>query len=45
MLKKVNMIKYDIRQIIFKYYVSQIYLIVMLPNMKRTCDQISLIEK
>ena len=32
MLKKGNISKYDIIQIIFKCCVSQIYLVVMLPN-------------
>ena len=40
-----NMSKYDIIWIIFKYYVSQMYLILMLPNIKRTYDQIDLIQK
>ena len=39
------MSKYDIRQIIFKFRVSQMYLIVMLPNIKRMYDQIDQIEK
>ena len=43
--KKGNIFKYDIIQIIFKYCVSQIYLIVLLPNIKRMYDQINLIEK
>ena len=43
--RKGNMSKYNMIQIIFKCCVSQIYLIVMLSNMKRTYDQINLIEK
>ena len=43
--KKVNMSKYDIIQIIFKFRVSKMYLIVLLPNIKRTYDQINLIGK
>ena len=45
MLKKGNLSKYDIIQIIFKCCVSKFYLIVMLPTTKRTYDQINLIEK
>ena len=44
-MKKVNMSKYDIIQIIFKFCVSQMYLIVILPNIKRMYDQIGLVEK
>ena len=36
MQKKGNMSKYDIIQIIFKCCVSQMYLKVLLPNIKRT---------
>ena len=43
--KKGNMLKYDIIHIVFKCCVSQMYPIVMLPNIKRTYDQINLIEK
>ena len=39
------MSKYDIIQIIFKLCVSQMYLIVLLPNLKRTYDQIDQTEK
>ena len=39
------MSKYNIIQIIFKFCVSQMYLIVMLPNIKGTYDQIDLIGK
>ena len=45
MLEKLNMLKYDIRQIIFKCCVSHMNLIVLLPNIKRTYNQINLIEK
>ena len=45
MLKKVNKSEYDIIQIIFKCCESEIYFIVMLPNYKRTYDQIDLIKK
>ena len=45
MLEKGNMSKYNIIHIIFKFCVSQIYLIVMLPNIKLTYDQIGPIEK
>ena len=37
--------KYDIIQIIFKCCVSQMYFIVLLPNLKCTYDHIDLIEK
>ena len=43
--KKGNMMKYDKIQIIFKSCVSQMYLMVLLPNIKRTYDQINMIEK
>ena len=43
--KKGNMSKYDIIQIIFKFCVSQMYLIVLLPNIKRMYNQIDLIVK
>ena len=45
MQKKGNIPKYNIIQIIFKLCVSQMYLIVLLLNIKRTYDQIDLIEK
>ena len=45
MLKKENIPKYDIIQIIFKCCVSQIYLIVLLLNIKITYDQIYMIKK
>ena len=37
------MFKYDIIQIIFKFCVSQMYLIVLLYKIKRTYDQINMI--
>ena len=43
--KKGNTSKYDIIKIIIKCCVSQIYLILMLPNIKRMYDQINQIEK
>ena len=43
--KKVNMSKYDIIRIIFKGGASQMYIIVLLPNIKRTYNQIGLIKK
>ena len=43
--KKGNIPKYDIRQIIFKCCVSQMYLIVLLPNIKHRYGQIDLIKK
>ena len=42
--KKGNMSKYDIILIKFKCYVSQMYLKVLLPNIKLTYDQIDLIK-
>ena len=39
------MSKYDIIQIIFKCYVSKMYIIVLLPNIERTYNQINLVEK
>ena len=45
MLKKEIIPKYDIIQIIFKCCELEAYLIVLLPNYKRTYDQIDLIEK
>ena len=45
MLKKENMSKCDIIQIIFKCCVSQMYLIIMLHNIKLTYDQIDTVEK
>ena len=45
MLKKGNKSEYDIIQIIFKCYDSDMCLIVLLPDYKRTYDQIDLIEK
>ena len=44
-LEKGNIPKYDIIQIIFKCYVSQMYLIVIPPNIKFTYDQNNLNEK
>ena len=44
-MKKVNMSKYDIIQIIFKFCVSQMYLIVLLPTIKRMYYEIDLIKK
>ena len=43
--KKKKKSEYDIIQIIFKCCESEIYLIVLLPNYKRTYDQIDLIKK
>ena len=43
--KKVNISKYDIIQIIFKCRVSQMYLIVLLLNIKHMYDHIDIIEK
>ena len=45
MLKKENISKYDIILIVFKFSISQMYLIVPLPNIKRMYNQIDLIEK
>ena len=45
MQKKGNKSKYDIIHIIFKCCESEMYLIVLLPNYKRTYDQINLVEK
>ena len=45
MLKKGDISKYDIIQIIFKCCASQIYLIVILPNIELMYGQIDLIEK
>ena len=45
MQKKGNKMEYDIMQIIFKCCESNMYLIVLLPNIKRTYNQIYLIEK
>ena len=39
------MSEYDIIQKIFKCCVSQMYLILLSPNIKRTYDQVDLIEK
>ena len=44
LLKKGNMSKYDMLQIIFKGYVSQMYLILMSPNIKCTYKQIGQIK-
>ena len=38
------MSKYDIIQIIFKFCVSKMYLIVLLPNIKFTYNHIDLIK-
>ena len=43
--RKGNNSEYDIIQIIFKCYKSDMYLIVLLTNYKRTYDQIDLIKK
>ena len=43
--KKGNMLKYDIINIIFKCCALQMYIIVLLPNIKRMYDQIYLIKK
>ena len=45
MLKKLNKSEYDIIKIIFKCGESEMYIIVLLHNCKRTYDQIDLIEK
>ena len=45
MQKKEIKPKYDIIQIIFKCCESEMYLIVMLPDYKRTYDQIDQTEK
>ena len=45
MLKKRNKSEYDIIEIIFKCCESEMYIIVLLPNYKRTYDQIDLIKK
>ena len=45
MLKKGNKLEYDIIKIIFKCCESEMYIIVLLPNYKRTYDQIDQIEK
>ena len=39
------MSKHDIMLIIFKFYVSKIYLVVLLPNFKHTYDKINQIGK
>ena len=44
MLKAIKS-QYDIKQIIFKCYESEMYIIVQLPNYKLTYDLIDLIEK
>ena len=38
-------LEYEIIQIILKFCESEMYLIVLLPNYKRTYNQIDLIEK
>ena len=43
--KKGDISKYDMIQIILKCCVSQMYLIVMSPNIKHMHDQIDHIEK
>ena len=43
--KEENKPEYDIIQIIFKCCESEMYLIVLLPNYKRTYDHIDMIEK
>ena len=45
MLKKVNMLKYYIIHRIFKFCVSQLYLIAMLHIIKLTYDHIDMIVK
>ena len=45
MFEKGYMPKYDIIRIIFNFCVLKMYLIVMLPRIKRTYDHIDLIEK
>ena len=37
--------KYDVKQIIFKFCESEMYIIVLLPHYKRTYNNIDLIEK
>ena len=44
-LKKSNISKYNITQIIIKYCVSQMFLIVLVSNIKRMYDKINLVEK
>ena len=43
--KKENKLEYNILQIIFKCCESDMYLILLLPNYKRTYDQIDLAKK
>ena len=45
LLKKGSMPKHDIIVIILKFYVSKMYLIVLLPNLKRMYDQIDRMDK
>ena len=45
MPEKGNKSEYNIIKIIFKCCESDIYIIVLLPNYKRTYNQIDLIEK
>ena len=45
MLKKGNKSEYNIIHIIFECCESDMYLIVLLPNYKRTYDQIDLSKK
>ena len=45
MIKILNKSKYTIIYIMFKCCVSQMYLIVLVPNIKCTYYQIDLIEK
>ena len=45
MQKKENKPEYDIIQIISKCCESEMYIILLLPNYKRTYDQIDLIKK
>ena len=42
---KIIKLEYDIIQIIFKCCESEMYLILLLPNYKRTYDQINMIKK
>ena len=43
--RKENISKYDIIQITFKFCVSQMYLIVLLPNKKHTYNHINIIKR
>ena len=43
--KKESTPKHDIILILLKWRVSKIYLIILLPNLKQTYDQINQIDK